>query len=54
MGKLLLALAFFGKMISSDNFLWGFHKHVLGLVHGAMGEERCSSLLWYPCSDDVS
>ena len=26
---------------------------MLGHAHGAVGEERCSALRWYPWSDDV-
>lgn len=33
--------------------LWGLHKGVLGHVHSVMGDERCSALVWYPCSDCV-
>lgn len=53
MGKLLLIFILLDKMICSDSFLWGLHRGVLGHVHNVMGNERCSALVWYPCSDCV-
>lgn len=41
------------RVSGQDKILWEPHWSVVGCVHRAVGDERCSALVWYSHSDGV-